>query len=450
MARVSGSSRAPARVLVVSHEADAARDLVAFLGGHGYSASFATDGERGSRAIEREPVDALVSELHAPAIDGLALLDVLREHRPGACAVFVTERPELERAVEAMRRGAWDVLARPTPSGRLLEVLRRGLEHRALVAKISEIEGQLDRRLGLDALAGRSRAIERVRDVVRRIAPTNATVILEGERGTGKELVAHAIHRASRRRDGPFVGADCAALPPELLRAEWLGESGPRGGEGIFVRAHGGTLFLDHVEALGIDLQMLLLRVLQDREVPRADGPGGRPVDVRLVVSSERDLQTEVREQRFYPDLYWRLSVVHIVMPPLRERRDDLPALTEGLLRDLAREHRRRPRALTAGVMERLRAYDWPGNVSELKSVLEGMIVSARGRGPLDVSGLPPRLRDAHGDATNLAIEVGMTVAEAERALIEATLRQVEGDKPRAAAMLGIGLRTLYRKLSGA
>jgi len=443
-------TREPPVVLVVARDVPATRSLVASLRASGLDVAWSHDGESGAGALEKSRPRAVVCELRAPRIDGFAVLARARERRPPPAVILVSDGPQLELAVEAMRRGAWDVQATPLHLDRLVETLRRGLDHQTLAARVVRMEGELDRRFGLQALAGTSRAIRRVRDQIRQVAPSRAPVLVEGEPGSGKSVVARALHGASPRREGPFVWVDCTALPERLIDAELFGAP-PAGGSparpGRFEQADGGTLFLDGVEALPPRTQNLVLRALAEREVTRIGDAASRRVDVRAVAASTRDLDAEVRAGAFREDLFFALGVVRIALPPLRARREDIGALAEALLREGARAHGRRLRRLTRGALERLAAHDWPGNVTELKSVLEGMLVAARGRGPLDVTALPDRFRDRGPQATPLRIEVGMTLAEAERQLIEATLRQAGGNKPRAAAMLGIGLRTLYRKL---
>jgi DNA-binding NtrC family response regulator len=439
-------------VLVVDRESDASRALVAGLRARGFDAAWAPDGEGATGVLARTPVDALVCPLRGERVDGFAVLAAARARRPGVCAIMVSDGPELALAVEAMRAGAWDVLPRPVPPERLLPVLERGLEHRALAERVVAMEDALDRRAPLDALTGSSPGIRRAREQVATVAPTRASVLVQGEPGTGKGMVTRALHAGSARSDGPFARLECGGLPAELFEGELCGVEavdGRAARPGRLERAEGGTLVLAGVDALPPRAQVLLLRLLQEREYERVGGTRTLRADVRVLATTSADLDAAVREGRFREDLLWRLAVVRIALPPLRERREDIPLLVQQLLLDLAREHGRRPRKLTRGAMERLAAQPWPGNVAELKHVLEGVLVTARGRGPVDVSALPGPLRVPGAAGDRPEVSVGMTMAEAERALIEATLRHTGGDKRRAAAMLGIGLRTLYRKLDG-
>jgi len=439
-------------VLVVDRESDATRDLVAFLGENQLDVRWCREGESAFDLLSREAVDGLVAELEAEGIDGLALLERARERNPEVCAVVITGSPGAERALDALRGGAYDFQARPLHFGKLLLVLRRGLSHQALAARVAEMEGQLDERFGFESLSGHSRSIARVIEQLRHIA-SNATVLIEGETGTGKGRVAQAIHRNSPRQAGRFVSVDVGALAEGEAESELFGHEGgvltgagaPR--RGSFEIADGGTLFLDEIGSAPPAVQVKLLRAIQDRTFQRVGGTETRKSDVRLVAATPRDLAADVKSGRFREDLYYRLSVVKVQMPPLRERREDIPLLTEGFLRELNREHGRRVTGITRGVLERLTGYSWPGNVRELKNAIEGMVVFAEGRRPLDLSDLPPWLREIETRSLRLELAVGMTVEEAERQLIAATLQETGQDKPRAAAMLGIGLRTLYRKI---
>ena len=440
-------------MLVVDRESGATKSLLAFLRGHDLEVVWARDGESGYNALDATRVDCLVTELRVHRIDGVALLRRAHERNPEVCAVLIAEGADVDMAVEAMRQGAADFQVKPLNHEKLLAVLRQGLERQALAARVAEMEAQLDERFGLERLTGRSRAIVRVMEQVHHIASTRATVLIEGETGTGKGLVAQAIHRLSPRKDERFVWVNCGALAEGVIESELFGhERGAFTGasalrRGRFELADGGTLFLDEIGELPPTVQVKLLRVLQDRSFERVGGSETMRVDARLVAATNRDLAAEVQGGRFREDLFYRLGVVRIGMPPLRERPEDIPLLVEGFIREFDREHGRKVTGITRGVLDRLVRYPWPGNVRQLRNTVEGMVVFAEGRRALDLSDLPDALREVESAGEKLELRVGMTVAEAERQLVAATLRHCGNDKPRAAAMLGIGLRTLYRKL---
>jgi DNA-binding NtrC family response regulator len=447
-------------VLVVDRESAATRSLLAFLRENELEVVWARDGESGHNALDSTRVDCLVTELRVQRIDGLTLLRRARELNPELCSVLITEGADVGKAVEAMRQGATDFQVKPLNHEKLLAVLRQGLARQALVARVAEMEAQLDEHFGFERLTGRSRAIVRMMEQVRHIASTRATVLIEGETGTGKGLVAQAIHQNSPRKGERFVWVSCGALAEGVIESDLFGRGAraERGSGGAFTGANalrrgrfeladGGTLFLDEVGKLPPAVQVKLLRVLQDRSFERVGGSEPLKADVRLIAATNRDLAAEVRGGRFREDLFYRLSVVRIHMPPLRERPEDVPLLVETFLREFAREHGRRVTGISRGVLDRLVHYSWPGNVRELRNTIEGMVVFAEGRRTLDLSDLPDALREVDSAGEKLELRVGMTVEEAERQLIAATLRHLGNDKPRTAAMLGIGLRTLYRKL---
>ncbi len=438
-------------VLVVDRESEAARQLVAFLREADFEVTWVRDTEGAHNAIAASSPDCLVCEVRARRIDGLQVLARAKERNPELCAVMITEGADVAVAVEAMRRGAYDFQSKPVHREKLLATLRLGLQHQQLAARAARMQGALDTRFGLESLTGNSRAIQRVRDQIRRIAPTRATVLIEGEHGAGKGVVARAIHQNSTRRLGPFLAVSCTGSSAELLEQELFGLA--RGTtvrrRGRIEEAEGGTLFLDEVGDASPSVQLRILRMLQDRALDRVGGTQSARVDVRLVAASSRDLGEDVRQQRFREDLFHTLSVVRIQVPALRERQEDIPLLVEAFLRPLGRAHGRRVTAVTPGVLERLAAYSWPDNVRELKNTLAGMVAVAQGPRPLEVSALPQVIRGTAGPGGRIELAPGMTMAEAERRLIELTMKYTQGDKPRAARMLGIGLRTLYRKLEG-
>ena len=440
-------------ILVVEPPGDANRSLLAFLAAHEFDPVPARDGGTAFNVLAAHPVDCLLTDWRTPQVDGLSLLREARERHSGVCAIVIGAAGDREAAFEALREGARDVVTRPLHFEQLLAVLRRGLEHQALVERARELEEQLDERLALDQLAGSSPAIRRVMQQVRSIAATRSTVLIEGEPGTGKGFIALAIHRNSPRRHGRFVAVPCDALAEGLLEGELFGhEPGMITGtsvlhRGQFEHADGGTLFLDEIGDLPPMLQVKLVRLLQDRSLERLGGTDPVRVDVRLIAATRRDLAADVAAGAFREDLYFRLNVVHVRVPALRERREDIPLLVRAFIEDSNLEHGRKVSGVTRGVLEQLARHEWPGNVSELKTTIASMVSGSEGRRPLDLSDLPDAVRQTGGESPPLEVAVGMTVAEAERQLIEATLAHLNGDKPRAAAMLGIGLRTLYRKI---
>jgi DNA-binding NtrC family response regulator len=440
-------------VLVVERESAATTALLAFLRGYGLRTSWAREGDAADRVLGETRVDALVAPMRAPRIDGVALCRSARERHADVCVVLSANSARPAMIVAALAAGALDVLPRPVDHERLLAVLERGFVQRRLTARLREMEARLDERFGIVPFTGRSRAIARVMEQVRHLASTHTAVLIEGEAGTGKRLAAQAIHQNSPRRNEPFVEIDCGALGERWLERELFGREAGASAEGDGAQggrlesADGGTLLLNEIDELPAGVQVRLLRVLQDHAFERVGGQASRKVDVRLIAATRHDLEARVREGRFREDLLQRLSVVRIVMPPLRDRRDDLPLLVEQLLLEAGRSRGRAARAVSRGVLDRLLAYPWPGNVRELRDTIESMVmVAGRGRA-LGLADLPQALRPAAGEAGRLEISTGMTVQEAERELITATLAHARNDKPRAAALLGIGLRTLYRKL---
>lgn len=440
-------------VLVVERESAATTALLAFLRGYGLRISWARDGDVAGRTLTETRVDALVAPLRAPRIDGVALCRRAREHHPDACVVLSAGAARPAMIAAALAAGAFDVLPRPVGHERLLAVLERGFAHRRLAARLREAEARLDERFAVAPFTGRSRAITRVMEQVRHLASTHTAVLIEGEVGTGKRLAARAIHQNSPRRNESLVEIDCGALSEPLLERELFGrEAGdPTDGDaaqrGRLESADGGTLLLNEIDELPSGVQVRLLRVLQDHAFERVGGQATLKVDVRMIATTRTDLDARVREGRFRGDLFQRLGMVRIVMPPLRDRRDDLPMLVEQLLLEADRGRARGTRGVTRGVLDRLLAHPWPGNVRELRDTIESMVmVAGRGR-PLGLADLPQALRPDGTGAAPLEISAGMTVEEAERQLIAATLALARHDKPRTAALLGIGLRTLYRKL---
>ena len=436
-------------VLLVDRASAATTALIAALRARGMHAVWARDDDGARRALGGAKVDGLIVATGVPRIDGMALLRLARAKHPAACVVLTATAAGMRKAAGAMREGAWDTLARPVDPERLLAVLERGLSHQRLVSRLAALEDGFLEAPGGEVFVGQSRAIDRIIEQIRHLATTHAAVLVEGEAGTGKGGAAMAIHRLGPRRDGPFVSIDCASGGPGALEKDLFGVEAPAldARAGGLERADGGTLYLDEIAAAPQGVQIRLLRLLQERAFERVGGRTAIPVDVRLIAGTARDMAAPAREGCFREDLLRRLAAARLVMPPLRERREDVPPMVERFLRDANRRHRRRVRSVTRGVLEILQRHAWPGNVRELRDTIESMVVSAPGGRPLDLADLPLSLRAGADLRERVEIAPGMTVEEVERALIAATLAHVGHDKPRAAAMLGIGLRTLYRKV---
>ena len=413
----------------------------------------ATSGAEALELIRREPVSVMITDLMMAGMSGMDLLKASRSLSPETETVLMTAYGTVENAVEAMKQGAYDFVTKPLKRAHLLRVVGKALEKRSLVEENRSLRAQLAAQKKRTPI-GQSLPWRRTMDIVMQAAPSVATVLLLGESGTGKELLARAIHDYSARGRGPFVPVNCAALPESILEAELFGyEKGAFTGavqrhDGRFLQADGGTLFLDEIGEIPTHVQVKLLRVLQEGEVERL---GGRTVkvDMRLVAATNQDLKAAVREGRFREDLYYRLNVIAVPIPPLRDRREDVPLLAEHFLQLYAERNGRRLGGFTKAAAEVMSRYDWPGNVRELENTVERAVVLSRGTA-IDVDDLPPEVRSgtsALGDGKSLTFAVGTPLEEIERRVIHATLAHAGGDKRVCAQLLGIATRTIYRRL---
>jgi DNA-binding NtrC family response regulator len=406
---------------------------------------------------ENDGVRLAVCDLRMPGMDGLAFLNEVRERHQDLGVILVTAYGSIESAVEAMRVGADDYLTKPVDLYELRQRVMNLIEKEQLKQEVSSLREMLDKRYGFESIIGRSAPMERLFEQMKLVAPTRSTVLLIGESGTGKELVANAIHRASPRRNERFLAINCGAIPSDILESELFGhERGSFTGAvsrkiGKFELAHRGTLFLDEISELYPELQVKLLRVLEERQVMRVGGSEMIEVDFRLVTATNRDLEKEVATGRFREDLYYRLKVVTLRIPPLRERPSDLPLLAEHFLNLFCQEHGKPPKRLAPEALELLTRYPWPGNVRQLRNVLESVVIFHQGEeiGPAD---LPAEVRDstalaAAGTPVQSVVGSTRTMADIERQAILETLERTGGHRARAADILGIGLRTLQRKL---
>ncbi len=418
----------------------------------GYRSLTAADGAAALAILQKESVDVLLTDLKMPGVDGMTLLERVRAGSPETIVIILTAFATVDLAVEAMKKGAYDFLTKPIHLDKLELVLRHALETRRLAQENRELRLRLRETSGLKQLLGRSTAMQRLRESIQQVAATDATVLILGESGTGKELVAHAIHYGGRRADCPLVKVSCAALPEELLESELFGhERGAFTGArdrrtGRFELAHGGTLFLDEVGDLSPRTQAKLLRVLQEQEFERVGGTETIRVDVRLIAATNRDLEGLVAEGTFREDLYYRLNVVPIQVPPLRERVEDIPLLVAHFLRVFAERGGKPVPELTPEALALLCRHSWPGNVRELEHVVESILVFSKG-GPIAVGDLPPAIRGGERGSESGDRASGATLRDLERQAIARTLVATGGNRRRAADILGIGLKTLYRKI---
>jgi len=441
-----------ARVLIVEDDRPQADAINEALARVGYACVVVTEPRRALDLLEDDGFDLVVTDLMMHEVSGMEILREAKRLDEAAEVIVVTGHGSIETAVQAMRDGAWDYITKPLNLGELRDRAAKALEHRRLIRRNRQLSAQLDERFGFEGLVGTSAAMRRVIEISRQIAPTDTTVLIEGESGTGKELLAKAIHNNSPRRTANFVGLNCAALSEGILESELFGhEKGAFTGalatrKGRFEHADGGTLFLDEVGDMPVPTQIKLLRVIENREIVRVGSNEPRHVDVRLISASNRSLDDLVREGSFREDLYFRLKVVRIVLPPLRERREDIPLLTDHYLHRLAQEHGKTVTGMTPEAQAILNAHDWPGNVRELVNTLETMVVLARSE-TLDVPDVPTEVNPAAEAAAAEGLTPGMSLEDAERILIERTLRDTGGNRQKTADLLGIGERTLYRKI---
>jgi DNA-binding NtrC family response regulator len=450
------------RALIVDKDSTETADLKALLQQGGFDVEWAKDGEQAYNALDHLGPDSagtpagpsvVIAELRSHRVDGMRLLEVARRRNPEVCVILIADQGTIELATEAMREGAYDFQLRPLNLPKMLAVIQRAISHQRLVSRAEDLAVRLDERLRVPNLTGHSRVMQELQDKILQIAPTRATVLIYGETGTGKELIAQAIHQLSPRKDERFVKLHCAELSESIIESELFGhERGAFTGadqqrKGRFELADGGTLFIDEISEIPPNVQTKLLRVLQDRQFERVGGNETVRVDVRVIAATNRRLDLMAAREQFREDLYYRLRVIQLEVPPLRERREDIPPLLDAFLREFNREHGRKVTGVSRGVMDRLMQYEWPGNVREFRNTIEEMVIFAQGKRALEVSDLPIALRQQRPPAGgDMNLSVGMTMNEIERASIEATLRSVGYDKQKAAKILGIGLRTLYRK----
>ena len=442
-------------VLVVEDDENTRTNLCTALDeAEGIETLGAADAEEAMSRLDLAPVDVVVTDVHLGRMSGVDLLSHIVEQHPNTAAILVTAFGTIEQAVEAMRLGAVDYITKPINLDQLELLVRRAHRRQVLERENRNMRRELRRKFSISGIIGQSSSMQDLLRKAEQIAPTNATVLITGESGTGKELMASAIHRYSRRADASLIKVNCVALAETLIESELFGhEKGAFTGahktrRGRFEAAHGGTLFLDEIGDLSVPTQLKLLRALQEREVERVGGQVAIKVDVRLIAATNRDLERAMKEEQFREELYYRLKVVTLRIPPLRDRPEDVPMLLDYFLDLFCREHEKAlPGGFSSPAVEKLRVYGWPGNVRELRNLVESMVVTARGK-EIGVSNLPSSISQS-SEVQGLTVPLGLPMEEVERRYLIRTLEMLEWNKVRASAVLGMSKKTLYRRLHG-
>jgi DNA-binding NtrC family response regulator len=444
-----------AHILIVDDERHTLDALSVILRREKHAVSTATSGKEALDHLQDQDVEIILSDVKMPEMDGLALLRQVKSEHPSIVVVMMSGHQDVGAAVEAMKEGAFDYLIKPFGKDDVLRTVQKALTLSALLVENLTLKRQVYDQFARAQVIGSSPVWRKICEMVEQVAPARATVLITGESGTGKELIASLLHRLSPRAERPFITLNAAALPATLLEAELFGhEKGAFTGAqqrkpGRFELADGGTLFLDEIGDMPMEVQVKLLRVLQDGTFERLGGTRTLQVDVRVVAASNKDLTQEVEAQRFRLDLYYRLNVITLPLPPLRERREDIPLLVAHFLRKYAEQNRKEVTAVQQQTLQRLQAYDWPGNVRELENVIERAVVLAQGS-TIGVAELPDHLRATEPvppSDDQITLPTHATLADIERAAIVHALQQSGGNRQVAARALNIGVATLYRKL---
>ncbi len=441
-----------ARILVVDDEANIRTALAKILEKAGLAITTADSGDAALGLVHDTAFDLVVTDLKMVGASGMEVLQAVKRLHPDSEIILLTAYGTIESAVDAMKTGAYDYVTKPVDPERLTHLVAKALEHKALRQEVRQLREQVAVKAAFEHIIGRSLPMRSVYEKVRQVAPTMATVLIAGESGTGKELVARAIHNCSPRQAEPFVVLNCGALPETLLESELFGhERGAFTGAitakpGRIEQADGGTLFLDEVSEMSPKTQVDFIRVLQEREFQRLGGTRALTVDVRFIAATHRNLEEAVKAGSFREDLYYRLAVVPITLPPLRERPDDIPLLATVFLRELCAQYQHSEKWLAPAALQALRDYAWPGNVRELRNVVERLVVTAQDRliRPVD---LPSTILTGEHPELSVTVPLGVPLAVVEEQIIRRTLKELTSHRERAAKLLGISPRALHYKI---
>ena len=442
----------PSRILLVDDDASLCRVTQFQLEESGYEVITASCGEDGLKFHKEQNPDLIITDLKMPGMDGLELLTEIKRLTPHALVIVITAHGSIDTAVNAMKCGAYDYLCKPFERDELLAVIAKALEYQGLVRENAHLHAELLGRYRFDEIIGGSAAMEKVFQIVGRVSRTDSTVLLQGESGTGKELIARAIHYTSPRQKKPFIPVNCPAIPEQLMESElfghvkgaFTGALGERAGK--FELADGGTVFLDEIADMRLDLQSKLLRVLQEKEIEKVGGQKPVRIDVRVIAATNKDLQRLVDEQKFRSDLYYRLSVVPLRLPSLRERLDDIPLLVQHFLQELDAP----TVAVEPDVYDALKGFHWPGNVRELHNTIEQALVLRHSEDRITLDDVPEHIR--HHDSMPSALDLkfppgGIKLDDVEKQLIETAIHKSDGNQTQAAQLLGITRQTLIYRM---
>jgi two-component system response regulator HydG len=443
-------------ILVIDDEQGILETLRILLKNEGFDVDTAQGGKAGLEKLKAGMPDIIITDVRMPGVSGIEILKAAKEEDPEAVVIMMTAQADMQATRQALNEGAYYHILKPFGNDELLAVCKRAAEHRRLRAENKQLKQEIRRRerSGQVKPLGKSRLFSEVLRLAEQVAPTESTVLIQGESGTGKEVIARYLHELSARAEGPFLSLNCGALPESLLESELFGHvkgsftGAVRDKQGLFAAARGGTFFLDEIGEMSPATQVKLLRVLQEREAIPVGGTEAIPVDVRVVAATNRDLEDDIKTGRFRSDLYYRLNVISIHLPPLRQRRDDIPILAEHFLRRIADIRKEPPKRLQPAALETLQEYQWPGNVRELENALERAVILTSGdRIGIDV--LPERVTTRKAELlVSGRTPSNPTLEAVERAYIVWVLQSEGGNKSRAAEVLGIDPSTLYRKLS--
>ena len=442
-----------ASTILIADDNHSEREALAkILNKENYSVLQAQDGEEALNLVRTHPVNLILTDLQMPNLDGEQLLKAVKIIQPTIEVIFISGHGTIEKAVDAIKSGAYDFLTKPFKKIELLRIIRKNLERQSLVLQNKILTEEVALLKKKEQLIGKSSNFQKIIDLAIQVASSEATVLITGESGTGKELFANLIHNCSTRKNAPFIKVNCAALPEHLLDSEFFGhERGSFTGAinqkpGRFELAHTGTIFLDEVAEMSPALQAKLLRVLQLGEFERVGGTKTLRVDIRILAASNRDLKVAVENKQFREDLYYRLNVISLKLPPLRERKEDIPLLVQHFMNVFKEKNKKDIKGIEKETIDILTNYGWPGNIRELENAIERAVVITKNTF-ISPSDLPSEFSTQTHPFNKLSFSLGTPLAEIEKQIIFETLRKTNGDKETAAKMLGISTRTIYRKL---